>query len=100
MGKENTCSVAEKSPRRRLFQWMAARLVRLLEGSSTAREGLDLLSAILRSLLSAWNGASMTGGRNGFCWVHRGRRRWGEVSAAPQARWRLPVIFWRLSDGF
>ena len=70
-----------------------------MEGSSTAFGRLVLLNALLRSLLSAWNGALQAGTINGFFGFSQSRLRWGELVVAPRADRKVPVEFWLLSEG-
>ena len=73
-------------------------LVRLLRASSVAREDRSCFRGALRCFLDAWTRALKIGDRIEIFWVYRGSRRRGEVFAAPQAEWELPVNFWRLGE--
>ena len=79
---------------------MLAVVVRLVEALSAARERLELLRGVLRSLLNGWSEASTTSGRNDDFGCSRGCLRWGMRSVAPQARWRLPADSWMLGECF
>ena len=70
-----------------------------MQASSAAREDLDQLQALLRCSLDALAQVLQAGGRNGIFGFSRDRRRWGEDSVAPQAKWRVLVDFWVSGEG-
>ena len=79
---------------------MPAKLVRRKEETSMARDGLDLLSATLRSFPNVWKAAAKIGGRFGSDGCSEDSRRPGRVSAAPQAGRDLPAGCWMTGKCF